>query len=521
MQVFRRLIAAAMVWALASPAFAASTIDTTQPRTNGPLLSINTRNNFIAAANDINNILGKFGANSAPASPSVLQDWVNESSTPWVWQIWDGVAWVQVGTINASTHLFSPYNGVSGLTAGSVLFVGGGGTMTQNNAHLFWDNSALNLSIPSASLAGTTLATPAAGALLLGGIATAPALGGSGEGATYLSSAGGLLFQGQGSTDDLRFLNKTGATVANVPTGTTNLNVVGALNDNGTAPTGTAGSGYVRATSPTIMSPLLINSTTTGIQTALWFYDAGMLKWELGKQTDNSFFIYDVANTANALGVSITGTTVLGESSNLTLVRSGGAQIGAPTGGDKGAGTLNPAGAIYDNGTAPTGTAGSGYVHATSPTLVSPTLTDPIDQGFAVATGTLTATSNTVLATVPGLSIALTAGKTYSCRAALWGTANASGGIKMSLVATGSLAGTVSGFENLWNAGTVISNGAISSAFPAALNAVTGAYNNFTFEGSVVVTTGGTINLQAAQNASFATSTTVLQGSTFSCTRVN
>lgn len=49
-----------------------------------------------------------------------------------------------------------------------------------------------------------------------------------------------------------------------------------------------------------------------------------------------------------------------------------GVQIGAPTGGDKGAGTINAAGLIYNNGTAPTGSAG-GYVLATSPSLTTPT----------------------------------------------------------------------------------------------------------------------------------------------------
>ncbi len=52
----------------------------------------------------------------------------------------------------------------------------------------------------------------------------------------------------------------------------------------------------------------------------------------------------------------------------------GGVQLGTPTGGDKGQGTLNPQGAVYDNGTAPTGTAGSGYVRATSPSLTTPTV---------------------------------------------------------------------------------------------------------------------------------------------------
>lgn len=64
-----------------------------------------------------------------------------------------------------------------------------------------------------------------------------------------------------------------------------------------------------------------------------------------------------------------------------------GAVIGAPTGGDKGANTMNIAGAIWDNGTAPTGTLASGYVRATSPTLVTPALGTPSAVVLTNATG--------------------------------------------------------------------------------------------------------------------------------------
>lgn len=71
----------------------------------------------------------------------------------------------------------------------------------------------------------------------------------------------------------------------------------------------------------------------------------------------------------------------------LTLTTSGGVQIGAPTSGDKGVNTLSVQGAIYDNGTAPTGTAGTGYVRATSPTLVTPALGTPSAIVLTNATG--------------------------------------------------------------------------------------------------------------------------------------
>jgi hypothetical protein len=64
-----------------------------------------------------------------------------------------------------------------------------------------------------------------------------------------------------------------------------------------------------------------------------------------------------------------TGLTRLGNGGQITLTFGGGAQIGSPTGGDPGAGGLNLAGALKDNGTAPLGVAGSGYMRANSPAV--------------------------------------------------------------------------------------------------------------------------------------------------------
>lgn len=66
---------------------------------------------------------------------------------------------------------------------------------------------------------GTVLPTQAAGTLGIGGIASAPTLAANGEGDVYLSTAGGLLLQGQGSASDIYFINKGGTAVAGLLTG--------------------------------------------------------------------------------------------------------------------------------------------------------------------------------------------------------------------------------------------------------------------------------------------------------------
>ena len=65
-----------------------------------------------------------------------------------------------------------------------------------------------------------------AGGLTLGGYIGSGALS-NGEMYASVSSTGGAKFQGKGSTDDLEWLNAAGTLVMNVPTGTTNLSVVG------------------------------------------------------------------------------------------------------------------------------------------------------------------------------------------------------------------------------------------------------------------------------------------------------
>lgn len=110
--MFRKSIIASTIALLtATAAFAASTVNPTVPAQNAPMASAPIRNNFQATYNDINNVLTKFGASIAPFQPSVRQDWVDTSTTPWAWNVYDGSQWVQIGTINATTHVFTPIAG--------------------------------------------------------------------------------------------------------------------------------------------------------------------------------------------------------------------------------------------------------------------------------------------------------------------------------------------------------------------------------------------------------------------------
>lgn len=82
-------------------------IDPTQPVTNSSLASAPIRSNFAAAALTENGLLSKWNGSSAPVIPALMQDWVNTTVIPYIWYVWDGAAWVEIGTINPTTHAFS------------------------------------------------------------------------------------------------------------------------------------------------------------------------------------------------------------------------------------------------------------------------------------------------------------------------------------------------------------------------------------------------------------------------------
>jgi hypothetical protein len=138
-----------------------------------------------------------------------------------------------------------------------------------------------------------------------------------------------------------------------------------------------------------------------------------------------------------------------------------------------------------------------------------------------VSTAVLSKTTDTAFESVAGLSVSLAAGKTYLCSGTLSGTSGASGGVKARISASGGLtATTVRWRGRLWNGTTAVENTEIS-AIGSSFAASTAVYTNLDFEGAITVGVAGSLLIQAAQNASNATATTVIPGSHLSCRRVN
>lgn len=95
-----------------------STVDGTVPQQDSGYASALIRNNFGAAANDINNVIGDFAGVVPPTNPILFCRWMDTSATPYTLNVWDGVEWVTNATLNVATHSWSPLLGASHVLTG-------------------------------------------------------------------------------------------------------------------------------------------------------------------------------------------------------------------------------------------------------------------------------------------------------------------------------------------------------------------------------------------------------------------
>lgn len=130
------------LWAV--PTLADSTINPTQPAASAPMASAPVRNNFLAAYNDVRSILGMYRGATAPLAPIKGQFWMDSTGAPSeIIKQYDGASWVQWGTLNTTTHTFTP------AAAGVVtnLLVNG----TAGNGYIDLTNQSVAPGTPSAA----------------------------------------------------------------------------------------------------------------------------------------------------------------------------------------------------------------------------------------------------------------------------------------------------------------------------------------------------------------------------------
>lgn len=150
-----------------------STINANIPAANSALQSAPIRANFLAAQTDINGLIGLNNGNSAPPSPVLGQMWLDTVAIPFVWYVYDGTQWDQLGTLNATTGkwLVPVAQGGTGLatpgTTGNVLTSNGSAwvsttptnTGTVTSVGLLLPTSIFNVSGSPVTSAGTLAAS--------------------------------------------------------------------------------------------------------------------------------------------------------------------------------------------------------------------------------------------------------------------------------------------------------------------------------------------------------------------------
>ena len=152
------------------------------------------------------------------------------------------------------------------------------------------------------------------------------------------------------------------------------------------------------------------------------------------------------------------------------------------------------------------------------------------NQNVAVTTA-FSATSSTTYANVAGASAVgnlsssniatgnLTAAGVYKIRGHLQGTAAASGGIK--IILNGTATATSLGITT-WNYnGTTLNAVTNITALSSALSSNAAAYTDLVIDGTITVNASGTLYLQAAQNTSNATATTITTASYLEFVRIS
>lgn len=131
----------------------------------------------------------------------------------------------------------------------------------------------------------------------------------------------------------------------------------------------------------------------------------------------------------------------------------------------------------------------------------------------------VTASESTTLAALTGLSQTVVPG-TYKAKIALQALSTANGGTKVAMALTTAVLGGVQLEAKAFTASAVAVTRFTTTTSAASIVAATAANICIEIEGTIVVTTGGTIQVQGAQNASHADTTTYYAGSTFELTRI-
>jgi hypothetical protein len=166
----RALSGVVLMLAEANLAHAQSTINVGLPATSADLTSLVVRQQFQAAASDINGLLSKHAATSVgqcPATPYPGEDCLTIGSTPYTWNIWTGgtAGWATFATINPSTGMVTiglNASDIASVAPISLTFSGGVATLGLNfNTSLTATDGILSINLANPNTYTATQSFPA------------------------------------------------------------------------------------------------------------------------------------------------------------------------------------------------------------------------------------------------------------------------------------------------------------------------------------------------------------------------
>ncbi len=183
-------------------------------------------------------------------------------------------------------------------------------------------------------------------------------------------------------------------------------------------------------------------------------------------------------------------------------------------------GTLTVPNGVTLTGPASTGTAAT---LANAETFTNKTITDPILGGnFHRSTAQLDCDSggtSTTLTNIAGLVQTVAIG-TYYFKINITGVSTANGGSKVAFKYTTAVASTLNATARQFTASGVAVTQSTTATDQALISDSTAACINLLIEGTVIVTTGGTMQVQLAQHTSHADTTSAFVGSTLEFIRI-
>lgn len=158
-------------------------------------------------------------------------------------------------------------------------------------------------------------------------------------------------------------------------------------------------------------------------------------------------------------------------------------------------------------------------VAATTGTFTTLTATAINAVSLVRQTADVTATTNVTLANLTGLSQTVVAG-TYAYKVKLQCLSTVNGGTKVAFKYTTATLTSLQNVALAFTASAVAQSRVTSTTDQASLVAATVANTQIELSGTMVVSAGGTVAVQGAQNASHADTTTFYTGSTFELVRI-